>query len=165
MMPDLLFYTDFQGGFPTYLFMLSIRPMTRQDLPAVLAIESEVQPNPWSEQAFVDELESRVSGARVALWDGTLAGFLLTRELLGEMEILNLAVAGHSQRKGIARALLESRIAQSAGGSLESIFLEVRIGNQPARRLYCSLGFEAAGLRKRYYADAEDALVMIKKMR
>lgn len=42
----------------------------------------------------------------------------------------------------------------------ESVLLEVRASNKPAQRLYASLGFERVGVRKRYYGDGEDAVLM-----
>ena len=45
------------------------------------------------------------------------------------------------------------------GGAATST-LEVRAGNLPAKRLYEKLGYEVAGVRKRYYRDGEDGLIM-----
>ena len=81
-------------------------------------------------------------------------GFLVSRHVAGEIEVLNLAVAPEQRRKGVATNLL--RALPSA-----SIFLEVRESNSPARALYRKLGFTVIGYREEYYEDpVETAVVM-----
>lgn len=85
---------------------------------------------------------------------GVVAGFLVTRDIAGEVEVLNLATAPEARRQGVATALL---------GSIDSddIFLEVRESNVVARKLYEKLGFVLVGTRPEYYDDpVETALVM-----
>jgi len=94
---------------------------------------------------------------RVAEFDDAVAGFLISRTVAGEMEILNLAVAPAFRRQGIARALLENALDGFEG----AVFLEVRQSNVAAQTLYASFGFCLAGLRRNYYdSPKEDAVVM-----
>ncbi len=50
-------------------------------------------------------------------------------------------------------------------GGAEAVLLEVRASNAAALRLYESLGFQRVGLRRRYYADGEDAVLMTLALR
>jgi ribosomal protein S18 acetylase RimI-like enzyme len=76
-----------------------------------------------------------------------------------EFEILNLAVAPESRRRGLGRALLLAALAR--GGRW---FLEVRESNAAARALYGSLGFREIGERRAYYNDPpEKAIVLVRE--
>lgn len=81
---------------------------------------------------------------------GETVGFALYRTIAGNSELLLLAVAGDSQRRGIGRALLDHFVEDSRKDGAESIHLEVRDGN-PAVRVYESAGFRQVNRRQNYY--------------
>lgn len=135
--------------------------MSTADLPAVLEIERQCQPDPWSEAMFLGELNNPCARVDVCLLEeGELAGFLCSWLISGELSILNLATAPRHQRRGVAATLLQHCLARAQTKGLERAWLEVRAGNAGAIALYHRFGFELAGERKKYYADGEDALVM-----
>jgi ribosomal-protein-alanine N-acetyltransferase len=143
---------------------LDIRPLREIDLARVFAIEAACYPDPWSENQFRQELHEAHASVDLAWAGQVLAGYLCYRRIAGEMQILNVATTPAFQRRGIARALLRHGLdACLAQGSCDA-YLEVRVGNRAAIDLYRSLGFVADGLRPRYYADGEDALLMTKTM-
>lgn len=109
----------------------------------------------WGEKAFADLL---AQPGVFAL--STDAGFILCRAVADEAEIVTLAVSPAARRQGQARALIAAARELLTGLGVASFFLEVARGNKPARALYDGLGFEAVGLRKAYYADGSDAVVM-----
>lgn len=86
---------------------------------------------------------------------GEVCGFMVSRHVgSDEREVLNIAVAPHARRQGIATALLDFLRDPE-------VFLEVRESNLTAQTLYTRIGFRAVGRRTGYYDDpAEDALVM-----
>jgi ribosomal-protein-alanine N-acetyltransferase len=134
--------------------------MQREDLSWVCRLERASQPDPWTLQHFADELDNPVASVDLYWRQGSLAGFLCTWLVAGELQIQNLAIQPALRRKGIAVRLLEHVIARSRGAGLTSIWLEVRTGNAPAIALYKRLGFSACGRRTAYYPDGEDALLM-----
>jgi ribosomal-protein-alanine N-acetyltransferase len=87
-------------------------------------------------------------------------GMLLGRVAADEADILTLAVAPAVRRQGIATALLSAAKAEVGTRGGRSIFLEVATGNTAALALYGREGFIEVGRRRRYYADASDALVL-----
>ena len=92
----------------------------------------------------------------VAEIEGKIAGFIVSRSVFPEREILNLAVAPEWRRRGVAKALLHYQLAQ--GGTH---FLEVRESNLAAQSLYRLFGFQEVGRRIGYYdLPAESAIVM-----
>jgi ribosomal protein S18 acetylase RimI-like enzyme len=153
-----------------------VRPLLPRDLGAVLAIETAARP--WTAQ-WTPESYLGASGGGLRAWvaedDGRVVGFILTRTLLpkecrppsppagaeGEVEILNLAVAEETRRRGVARALVETALRQGVASGAALAFLEVRASNAPACALYAALGFQVAGRRPHYYRGPdEDALVL-----
>ena len=134
--------------------------MQRQDLAAVHQLESLSQPDPWSLQHFVDELDSRVATLDLYWCEEQLAGFLCSWLIAGELQIQNLATLPQMRRRGIAARLLTHAIARSQEQGLTSVCLEVRLSNRPAIALYEAFGFAANGTRTSYYPDGEDALLM-----
>jgi ribosomal-protein-alanine N-acetyltransferase len=87
-------------------------------------------------------------------------GMLLARTAADEAEILTLAVAQASRRRGLARALVRAAMEMAASRGATAMFLEVAAHNEAARALYEGLGFVRVGLRRFYYPNGADALVL-----
>jgi ribosomal-protein-alanine N-acetyltransferase len=139
-----------------------ISPMRRRHLPAVLRIEKQVYPRPWTMGLYLGELALPSSRLYiVARRAGRVAGyggFMLT---LDEGHITTVAVDPqlHGERLGTRLMLVLAGRAVARGAT--SLTLEVRMSNKPAQQLYRRFGFAPAGVRKGYYAEVnEDALVM-----
>ena len=79
-------------------------------------------------------------------------------------DITNIAVDPEYRREGLGGKMLELLANVSRDRGMESITLEVRASNIPAISLYEKYGFERSGLRKRYYKDNEDAILMTKML-
>ncbi|HUA85349.1 MAG TPA: ribosomal protein S18-alanine N-acetyltransferase [Bryobacteraceae bacterium] len=126
-----------------------IRRATAADLPAIGAIQGG---SGWPPESYLSY------DCRVAIQNGCVAGFLVSREIApGEREILNVVVDPASRRRGIGKKLLEAEISGARG----NWYLEVRESNQAAIKLYESMGFRATGRRPDYYLDPpEMAIVM-----
>jgi len=139
---------------------VSIRQMRKQDIDDVLAIEKDCHENPWSADLFLHELENPVSTIDLFWADDKVAGFLCSWLIAGELEILNVATAPDFRRRGIAAALMKHVFARARSQGLERAFLEVRVGNLGAIKLYRQFGFREVARRSRYYTDGEDALLM-----
>jgi ribosomal-protein-alanine N-acetyltransferase len=87
-------------------------------------------------------------------------GMILARVAADEAEILTLAVIPGQRRHGIGRALLRAATRRAEAMGAASMFLEVAVTNGAARALYATQGFMEAGIRRRYYADGTDALIL-----
>ncbi len=81
----------------------------------------------------------------------TLVGFVLSRLVLDEAEILTIAVAPKSRRRGVGGALLGAHLATLAAQGAKALFLEVEAGNHAALALYAQFNFYRVGARKAYY--------------
>ena len=141
-----------------------IRKLRPEDVDAVYAIECDCfASEAWARQDFADlaeEPEDEVFTALVAERGGEICGYICGSCVAGEMEICSVAVAKNHRRAGTARRLIAELERLT---SPEKAFLEVRVSNLPARRLYGSIGFREFGIRMGYYDDPpEDALMMVK---
>ena len=87
-------------------------------------------------------------------------GFILARVAADEAEVLTLAVAPQSRRRGIGRALVAEAMVRGAARGAGAMFLEVARSNAAALALYGAAGFEPVGERRRYYPNGEDAMVL-----
>lgn len=87
--------------------------------------------------------------------------FSLAWSVADELQLLDMGVLPEERRKGYGRALLGELLRFAQRERKRLLLLEVRQSNEPAIRLYRSLGFETAGVRRGYYSDTgEDALEM-----
>jgi ribosomal-protein-alanine N-acetyltransferase len=138
-----------------------IRPAALADAERLAALERRCFTDPWSAAAFEELLPLSYIVALVAQRAGTIDGYLVAREIAGEAEILNLAVAPEERRTGLGGNLLDAGLERLAERNAGRVWLEVRESNAAAQALYARRGFTAAGRRPRYYrAPVEDALVL-----
>ncbi|HEX4866964.1 MAG TPA: ribosomal protein S18-alanine N-acetyltransferase [Acidimicrobiales bacterium] len=139
-----------------------ISPMRRRDIRAVLRIEEQVYPRPWSMGLFMSELAYGPSRVYVVARVGaTIVGYGGLMLVAEDGHITTLAVAPAWHRHKIGTRLLHTLSVAAIARGAEHLTLEVRVGNEPAQRLYQAFGFAPAGIRKGYYVETnEDALIM-----
>jgi ribosomal-protein-alanine N-acetyltransferase len=144
-----------------------IEPMHRRDLKAIMPLEGAAYPSSWSRRVFEGELEQVRSGSRyyVVARDGRrlvgYAGLWIVTDPDGDQaHITNIVVAPERRREGIATELMVHLARHAVGLGCVAWTLEVRASSTGAHDLYRRFGFAPAGVRKRYYDNVEDALVM-----
>jgi len=142
-----------------------IRQMLAADLDAVMAIEQEIYPFPWTRGNFSDSINS---GYHCLAFEqaGCLAGYGVMMIGPGEAHMLNLSIAAAWQRRGWGGVLLQHFIRLAREHRARLMYLEVRQSNPGAVRLYQRAGFRQIATRKDYYPGMkglyarEDAVVM-----
>ncbi len=138
-----------------------VRPARVGDARALCEIERRCFSDPWSPQGFREMLAAEHGFGLVADVGARSVGYLIGREIMGEGEILNLAVAPECRRLGIAAGLLQSGLSWLRSRGATEVFLEVRQSNRAAIALYLSRGFRPVAQRPSYYRNpVEDALVL-----
>ena len=140
--------------------MTEIRLISAEDLAEVAEIERLCFSVPWTEKS----LEILLSGDNfgvVAVKDGQIAAYVGVISAPPEADITKVATHPDFRRRGLGEAVISALKAEAAERGIETLFLEVRRSNEPARRLYEKLGFEVIGERRGYYtAPREDAVLM-----
>jgi ribosomal-protein-alanine N-acetyltransferase len=137
--------------------------MTERDLPAVLTIERATFPfDAWSEGMLRGELhdQPRTRHYIVAIADGEIVGYAGLAAAGDQADVQTIAVAAARQRAGIGSAMLRELLAEAGRRGATAIFLEVRADNPAAQAMYERFGFERIGVRREYYDDGTDAIMM-----
>lgn len=138
--------------------------MDSSHVAAVAALEKICFSMPWSEASVASELTNPLALWIVALDGDTLCGYVGSESVMGEADMMNIAVSPDYRRQGIARELVLELIRQLKKADVHCLTLEVRASNEPAIALYDSLGFIQVGRRPRYYLKpTEDALILRKE--
>jgi len=139
-----------------------ITPMRRRHLRAVVRIESQVYPRPWSHSLFVSELALRSSRSYVVAKVGRdVVGYAGLMMSLTDGHVTTIAVDPAWHRHEIGTRLLLTLAHEAIDRGALAMTLEVRLSNRGAQEMYKRFGFNAVGVRKGYYGDTgEDALVM-----
>lgn len=140
-----------------------IRLATIADLATLAAVERELfGVDAWDEAALRAELEG--PGRRFVVADD-LSGYAVSRAAGDLVDLQRIGVAGPARRRGIASALLDDLLRHAVEtGEADRVLLEVSAGNSGALAFYLSLGFARIDLRRRYYRDGSDALVLCRSL-
>ncbi len=143
---------------------MEIRVMRTEDIGQLAELEKLCFQDPWSISAFSYELNNPLSLWLVAADGDKVAGYVGSQTVMGESDMMNVAVAPEYRRQKIAEQLIIQLIEMLNDRDSKSLTLEVRQSNLPAISLYEKLGFTQVGCRPRYYRNPkEDALIMRKE--
>ena len=138
-----------------------IVPMTAEHVPQVAAYEKEIFSEPWSEESLFQAVYEDAYCYLVCVKEQQVAGYAGLLCSLDEGQITNIAVGKRYRGQGFGALLVRALCAQAKERGITKLFLEVRAGNETARRLYEKNGFLAVGRRPGFYRKpAEDAIVM-----
>jgi len=154
----------------------TIRKATEKDLPMVIAINRKCLPENYPEWFFLQHLRNWGDAFLVAVYKGiVVVGYVMSRAEWGpgifskgltrKGHIISLAVLPRYRRRGLGTRLMEKALdALHRVYGCTEVYLEVRVSNTPAIKLYEKLGFKKVSVLKRYYADGEDAYLMAKQL-
>ena len=148
----------------------SLRPMSMDDLDAIMRIEPTIYSHPWTRGNFSDSLNSGYSAW--VLYDsaskqGEIIGYALMMMVIDEAHLLNISVAKTYQKQGFGKLLLNHMMDKARSYGAANMFLEVRVSNTSAISLYEAIGFNEMAIRRAYYPTSsperngrEDAVLM-----
>ena len=140
--------------------MLEITKMELSDLDEISSTLTSCFDNFWNYNILKSELENTNSKYIVAKLNNEIVGFAGIINTLDQMEITNIVVRKDMRNQGIGNTLLNELIKLTIDSKMNTIFLEVNSNNLSAIRLYEKNGFKQVGLRKKYYNNTDDAILM-----
>ena len=145
---------------------MEVVPMRRCHVPQVAALEKACFSDPWSEQSVAGELSNPLSVWLVCVEKDRVLGYVGSQTVLGETDMMNVAVSPDARRRGIGEKLILELVERLKERDSHCLTLEVRATNAPAIALYEKLGFTQVGRRPNYYRNPkEDALILRKEWR
>jgi ribosomal-protein-alanine N-acetyltransferase len=141
---------------------VTVRDMLPADIPAVHELEVRLFPvDAWPLQMFVDELaQPETRRYLIAEAPDGIVGYagLMCIEPIADVQ--TIAVVPEYEGRGIGSALLTELISEGRRRGAADVLLEVRADNPRAQQLYRRFGFEQIHVRRKYYRDGVDALIM-----
>lgn len=139
---------------------VTIRAARVEDAAQLEQIERECFSDAWSLDSLLTSLASPLYYARVAESDGRIEAYLIASLILGEGELLRIAVRPGNRARGIGRMLVDAMLRENPG--IKPWRLDVRESNYAARKLYEAIGFRAVIRRRDYYEKPrEDGIMMM----
>lgn len=141
-----------------------IRKWEEKDNFRICELEKECFSDPWSYNMIADTFLSPNFLGYVIEENEIVQGYIGSTFLFEDAEILLVAVSSEFRKRGLGELLVRSTLDQLKEKGVEQVFLEVRKSNIPAFSCYQKCGFVPIGIRKGYYGNGEDAIVMEKKL-
>jgi len=144
-----------------------VRPMRLEDISRIVRFDREILGQSLGEETLENELRQNLFCHFFVMEDAQ------TQEFLGHVglwidaplaSVLNLYVIPEHQHQGLGRILMDFVIALLQEKGINTLTLEVRMNNEIAKTMYHRFGFEEVAVRKNYYADGEDAYLMLKNI-
>lgn len=139
---------------------IKIIKATKDNITDIAGIEKSCFSIPWTEKSIGDSISGGNTFFNIAYIDGEPAGYMSMQVILGEGDIMRVAVLPQYRRHGIAKRLLDDCFSSN---TLDVVFLDVRENNIPAIKLYQSFDFKSIDIRKNYYSNPTENAVMMKK--
>ena len=142
----------------------------------IAIIEKECFSDAWSEKSLEDAFKMEHYHLVGVFEDGStfddfvfqgnerLAGYIIYSEVMGDVELLRIAVRRSLRRMGFGSKLMHNFISILEFRDAEKVTLEVREGNVGAIRLYTIYGFEKIAVRENYYTDPQEDAVIMQRM-
>lgn len=131
------------------------------DVAAVAELEARSFSTPWRAATFHRLLERSAVDLWVVEEEGRVVAYAVVWRVLDQAELANIAVREEARGRGLGARLLQHALDRARVAGVRTVYLEVRVSNEAARRMYRRAGFRETGRRRGYYTDPpEDALVL-----
>jgi ribosomal-protein-alanine N-acetyltransferase len=144
---------------------MTVREWKFEDILRISELEKECfKGESWSYSTLASCFESPTFYGIACEDGGEVVGYGGITVVADTSDLENILVSEEFRRGGVGSAILDKLIDIAAQKGAEKIFLEVRVSNYAAMRMYLKAGFVGVYARTRYYSDGEDCLVMCKKL-
>ncbi len=137
--------------------------LTRENILQILELYQDNFPDGWNEKMLRSAFDSNRFLCFGAV-EGALIGVITVSVGIDDADIEGVVTKKAFLRRGVAKLLVKTAIERLDKQNIKKVFLEVRESNIPAKSLYESEGFKPVSVRKKYYLDGENALVMVKEL-
>lgn len=143
--------------------MVNVRKMEFRDIKKVVELEEKYLLESLGEKLLASELSEKNNGDSfyVIENDDVVIGYIGRYYFFQEAEVLNFVVDESYQRQGYGQKLFDKMVEDMK--DVKKITLEVRASNIKGINFYTKNGFKQVGVRKRYYKNGEDALLLLKE--
>lgn len=131
------------------------------EIPQIYQIELSCYLTPWSIENFTAEIANSTGfNWYIKKDENILLGYLFSNIISNEMFITNICINKNYHNQKIGSILLKTILCKAANIPITKVFLEVRVTNHVAIKLYISNGFIKDCVRKNYYTNGDSAILM-----
>ena len=141
-----------------------MREASKADIPKLIELEKLCFPDPWTEDIFEDEMNNPLVTYHLYFNGDEIIGYIGFLVVADECQINNVAVHPDYRRRGLGREMVDCIIRQTEEQGIKFWLLEVRAKNEAAIGLYEDFGFIKVGMRRNYYGEGEDAILMTREI-
>lgn len=139
-----------------------VRKMQLSDISFVYEEELKIFGKSLGEKTLFNEIiYNEMSKYFIVTVDHKLAGYVGSWLTIPNAEILNLFVIEEYRGMKLGNLLMNEVIKTCIQEKIDMLTLEVRVSNHYAISMYHELGFVQGNIRKKYYSDGEDALLLM----
>lgn len=143
--------------------MICITDMSEIHVGGIAELEKLCFSDPWSEKSIASELSNPLSKWLVAMDGDVLCGYVGSQTVMGETDMMNIAVHPDYRRRGIAESLIQALVILLKEAGSHCLSLEVRASNEAAIALYTKQGFAQVGIRPNYYRNPRENALILRK--
>ena len=135
------------------LNQVKILPLDVKNVDDVISIQNNLNIHILSKENILNDINNSNFKCIVAVYDKEIIGYI-SFSYIFDIEIESVLVKSSYQRQGIGTLLLNYIFKFAKENKISNVFLEVR-----------KLGFSNISIRKKYYENAEDALILKKEIK
>lgn len=139
---------------------IEISKMSIEDLESIKGILLHDFDDFWDFEVLKEDFSSSTSTFFVAKYNNIIIGFAIIKQICDEVELMNIVTKKNCRGIGIGSLMLEHIILYCKKNKIKCINLEVNSKNSIAITLYKKYNFRQVGLRKKYYNNTDDAILM-----
>lgn len=143
---------------------IKILPLDVKNVDDVISIQNNLNIHILSKENILNDINNSNFKCIVAVYEKEIIGYI-SFSYIFDIEIESVLVKSSYQRQGIGTLLLNYIFKFAKENKINNVFLEVRKSNIGAISLYRKLGFSNISIRKKYYENAEDALILKKEIK
>ena len=142
--------------------MFKIRNIEKNDIPRLVLLEEELLKETVGEEMLAAELHNTFARFYVATFNDIVIGYLSCWMVEDTVDIINVVIDSKYQHQGFGQALFSKMEEEAKLNNCNNIMLEVKETNLNAIKFYQKQGYEQISIRKNYYQDHTNALIMKK---
>lgn len=142
---------------------IKILPLDVKNVDDVISIQNNLNIHILSKENILNDLNNSNFKCLMAIYKEEIIGYISFSHIF-DIEIESIIVKSSYQRQGIGTLLLKYVFNFSKENKINNVFLEVRKSNLAAISLYKKMGFKIISIRKKYYENTEDALILKRQL-
>jgi ribosomal-protein-alanine N-acetyltransferase len=133
----------------------------------IISLDNRIFDYPWTFSQWIDEVKNITNKVVILYLDRELLypfGFM-SYSISGDIiELKKIGILPEFRKQKLAYAAMETMLEEARKKNINNVIIEVAITNTPAIKLYEKLGFYKISVRRKYYRNLVDAVVMQKEL-